>query len=432
MTRMSASSSSAEPARDGVPRSRAPDLTLALLRQGYTFIGRRCRRYGSDAFRTRLMLEDVLCLQGGEAAGFFYGAGIFSRRNAMPVTVLKLLQDRGSVQSLEDGAHRHRKAFFLSLTSGAGVERLCACFAEAWQRHAAAWQGRPRVVLYDDLRPLLTEAACTWLGLAPSGREVAQRSAEMAAMIDGAGRFGPGVLRALWLRRRAERWARDLVLRLRAGSPGSDGGGREEQTPLARLAWHRDPGGALLPAEIAAVELLNLLRPVVAISNYIVFAALALHEHSRWRERFARGEEDDLENFVHEVRRLAPFFPYIGGRAREPFEWRGERFSQGQWVLLDLYGSCRDARLWDAPNDFRPERHRGRGLMAPGLVPQGAAGHADTHRCPGEWIVVALMQEAVRRLSQDSAWRVPPQDLSVDLTRAPARPASGFVMSATS
>ena len=46
------------PARPGtpgsVPRSRTLDESLAFLREGYTFGGRRFRRLGSDVFTTRL------------------------------------------------------------------------------------------------------------------------------------------------------------------------------------------------------------------------------------------------------------------------------------------------------------------------------------------------------------------------------------------
>lgn len=35
-----------------IHRLRAPDSTLALLREGYAFIPNRCRRLRADAFRT--------------------------------------------------------------------------------------------------------------------------------------------------------------------------------------------------------------------------------------------------------------------------------------------------------------------------------------------------------------------------------------------
>lgn len=406
-----------------LPRTAFPDSTLALLRDGYEFIGKRCRRYGSDAFRTRIMLEDVICVTGVEAAEVFYGADRFDRRHAVPVTVLKLLQDRGSVQSLEDAAHRHRKQLFLSMTADAEAGRLTGLFAGAWTSRLETWRDRDEVILYDEVFALLTEAACAWLGITLSGDALRQRTEEARAMIEGAGSVGPRNWRALFLRRRAERWARGLVIGTRkAGDEG------QQHSPLRRLAWHRALDGSLLPPEIAAVELLNLLRPTAAVVVFIVFAALALHQHPHWAQAFARGEEDDLESFVQEVRRLAPFFPMIGGRSRRAFDWRGLTIPAGQWVLLDLYGTCRDPRAWDAPDAFRPERYRDTRIGDFSLVAQGGGDLLGSHRCPGEGIAVALMKQAVRLLTRSMTYRVPPQDLSVNLSRMPGRPRSGFVI----
>src|SRR5690606_32903732 len=137
-----------------------PDSTLALLREGYEFIGKRCRRYDSDVFRTRIMLEDVLCMTGIEAAEMSYGGDRFDRRHAVPVTVLKLLQDRGSVQSLENAEHRRRKQLFLSLTADTDADRLRALFADAWMGRLETWRSRDEIVLYDEVFTLLTEVAC--------------------------------------------------------------------------------------------------------------------------------------------------------------------------------------------------------------------------------------------------------------------------------
>ncbi len=51
-----------------VPRDPLPDATLALLRDGYRFIPRRCERFGSDLFETRLLLRRAVCMRGPEAA----------------------------------------------------------------------------------------------------------------------------------------------------------------------------------------------------------------------------------------------------------------------------------------------------------------------------------------------------------------------------
>src|ERR1700752_5342083 len=100
-----------------IPRSPVFDSTLALGREGYGFIGNQCERLGTDIFRTRLMLKHVVCMRGTCAAEIFYTGDRFTRVGAMPVTVLKLLQDYGSVQLLDGAAHRRRKRMFLGIGS---------------------------------------------------------------------------------------------------------------------------------------------------------------------------------------------------------------------------------------------------------------------------------------------------------------------------
>ncbi len=48
--------------------------------------------------------------------------------------------------------------------------------------------------------------------------------------------------------------------------------------PAYTSVWHRDPYGNLLDPGVAAVELINILRPTVAVARYVAFAAVALHE----------------------------------------------------------------------------------------------------------------------------------------------------------
>lgn len=129
------------------------------------------------------------------------------------------------------------------------------------------------------------------------------------------------------------------------------------------------------------------------------------------------------------MRRFYPFFPLIAGRARESFEWGGHRFTPGDWVHLDLYGTNHDPRVWEDPGAFSPERFTGRSIGAFELVPQGGGDHELGHRCAGEWLTVELVKRATRLLTSAMEYRVPDQDLSVDLGRLPAIPASRFVIS---
>jgi fatty-acid peroxygenase len=83
---------------------------------------------------------------------------------------------------------------------------------------------------------------------------------------------------------------------------------------------------------------------------------LALQEHPAERQILLDGDERDLEAFAQQVRHFYPFFPFIGGRVLQPFGWNGHRFERGEWVLLDIYGTNHDQRLWEDAESFRPER----------------------------------------------------------------------------
>jgi len=405
-----------------IPDDGVPDSTLELLRQGYLFLPRRFRRLDTDMFRTRLMLRPAVCVQGAEAARMFYTPGRFSRTGALPPTTLRQLQDKGSVATLDGSDHAHRKALFMGAMGGGAVDRAADLLEAEWLASLPRWQAAGSIILSAEINRILTRVACRWAGVPLDVAEESARTAEFAAMIDGAGSAGLRAARGLWRRRRTERWARRHVLAARA-----DPWPAASDTPLHRLATWRDPSGRLLDPDTATVELLNLLRPIVAIARYIVFAALALHEQPDHRP----GPEADgatVERFVQEVRRLAPFFPMVGGRARHPFHWRGHRFGPGDWVLLDLYGTNRDPRLWRQPGRFLPDRfHQWKGGPF-SFIPQGGGGFHDGHRCAGEWITIACMRRAVRLLTTAMTYHVPPQDLRVDPGRMPTGPASGFRM----
>lgn len=119
----------------------------------------------------------------------------------------------------------------------------------------------------------------------------------------------------------------------------------------------------------------------------------------------------------------------IGARAREAFEWRGRRFARGAWVMLDLEATNHDPRRFPDPFRFRPSAGPERGMswrdQGFNFVPHGAGDARVTHRCPGEFLTLELLKEAIRLLSR-ADYRLPPQDLSVRRDRIPAQPGSGL------
>jgi fatty-acid peroxygenase len=398
------------------------DRTLALLSEGYAFIPQRCRRHGTDVLETRIMLTKVVCMMGEEAARVFYEPERFTRVGALPQTTLRLLQDKGSVALLDGEAHRWRKRMFLSLADPASSERLADVMEGQWRARIGRWESMDRVVLFREAEEIFCRTACEWAGVPLTESEAGRRTREFASMIEGAGSVGPRNWYGHLLRARTERWIRYLIEKVRA---------RELDVPEGSAAyitaWHRDQDGELLDTEVAAVELINALRPTVAVARFVTFAALALHEHPKCVQKI-RDDEDYLEMFVQEVRRFYPFFPFVGGRVRDEFDWRGRRYTRGTWVLLDLYGTNHDARTWGDPDEFRPERFSSWDGSAFDFVPQGGGDHKG-HRCPGEWATIALMKRAVRLLTESMSYEVPEQDLRISLSRMPTVPKSRFVIS---
>ncbi len=404
-----------------LPRDSRPDSTLAIARRPYTFISEECQRHHSDVFETRLLLQPFTCMRGEEAARLFYDTSRFRRSGVAPGRVQKTLFGQGGVQGLDGEVHKRRKAMFMSLMTREKIQRLVQITEGAWREAAARWERQDEVVLFYEVRELLCRAVCTWAGVPLLESEVKRRTDDFGAMIDGAGGAGPRHWRGRRARQRANWWIEAVIAEVRARRLEPP-----EGSALAVVSWHRDLSGALLEGRVAAVELINVLRPVVAVDRYIAFTALALFEHPEsWA---GLGAEADGLEFVQEVRRVYPFFPFVAAQVKRDFEWRGYPFPAGRKVLLDLYGTNHDERIWVEPEAFRPERFRTWDGSAYNFIPQGGGDHFQNHRCAGEWITIALMKGALNFLTGSLRYKVPEQDLSVSLSRLPAAPKSRFVI----
>src|SRR5699024_2451239 len=118
-----------------------------------------------------------------------------------------------------------------------------------------------------------------------------------------------------------------------------------EGTALSVFSRHRDLEGNLLDTHTAAVEVLNIIRPIVAIAIYINFTALAVHEYPAAKEKLTDGDPKQLQAFVQEVRRFYPFFPFQGAIVKKDFTWQGYEFEEGTLTILDIYGTNHDPAL---------------------------------------------------------------------------------------
>lgn len=403
------------------PRPKAIDDSFAFLRHGYLYGERRFRRLGSDVFSARLAGRPATVMYGSEAAAIFYEGGRFSRERAMPTSVKHLLQDDRSVQTLEGASHHHRKTMFLHMLEPASIGELVRAFDAEWSAACRRNAGRT-ASLYDVAVDTLTRTVVTWCGIPLHAVDLPELAGALAAMVDRAASFGPANWMARARRHRVERWAAELIGDVRRGRLEVATG-----SPVEQLALATEASGSPLPEDVAAVELLNVLRPTVAVSRYLVFTAHALHHHPEWRARVA-ADHETAEHFANEVRRRYPFFPVIAGTVQRPFEWRGRRFEPGEWVILDLYATNHDKRLWSERNQFRPERFERWSGDPNTLVPQGGGDEANGHRCPGEAATIALTTRFAERIAAEEPFTVPAQDLRISLRRIPALPQDRFLV----
>lgn len=409
--------------KTGIPRDRVPDSTIGVPIHGYEFIGRKCAKLGSDVIETRLLFERTICMYGEAAAEVFYDTSRFKRDGAAPGRVKKTLFGVGGVQGLDDDEHRQRKTMLMSLMAPARVQEIVATFARIMRTRAEEWERQDSIVLYAEMNEIICMAVCEWSGVPLPAEDVPRRTADIVGMIEGSGAVGPRHWRGRRARKRSETWAKQLILDTRAKRLHP-----RPETALHVIAHHRNDHGDLLDAHAAAVELLNILRPTVAVSRYITFSALALQEHPEWRSRLRSGDDDVRTQFVQEVRRFYPFFPLVAARVRDTFQWNGYTFPGGRLVLLDLYGTNRDERRWVDGESFRPERFAEWDESPFGFIPQGGGEFIGNHRCAGEWVTIELAKAAVAILTDELDYDVPPQDLSISLSRIPAIPRSRMIV----
>lgn len=253
--------------------------------------------------------------------------------------------------------------------------------------------------------------------------EVQQRARDFGAMVDAFGAIGLRHWRGKQARKRAEKWIGNLIKEIRNGKIHVEKG-----TAVHTIAFHPELDGKLLNTQVAAVELINVLRPTVAIATYITFTALALHQYPQYKKEIQTGKDNLTEMLVQEVRRFYPFTPMVGAIVRKEFEWKGYTFKRGRLVLLDIYGMLHDPELWQHPQEFNPERFINWDGNPFTLIPQGGGEHMSGHRCAGEWLTIESMKQAVDFLINRITYEVPDQDLTFSLSRMPTLPRSGFIM----
>ncbi len=412
------------PVLEHVEKEKGLDHTFALLREGYLFIGNRAAKYQTDLFETHVMGEKTICMTGEEGAKLFYNSELFQRNGAAPIRVQKTLFGVNAIQTMDGEAHLHKKQLFLSFMNQSEYQKLSSLVKEQWENYSNLWTRKDQIVLFDEVNEILCRAACNFAGITLDESEVKSRAKDFSDMIDSFGKVGSDHRKGRKARTRTEEWITNMIEEVRLGQRVVP-----MDTPLHAMATFQSLEGSQMDQQMAAIELINFIRPIVAISTYITFAALSLHNYPRCKEQLMKGEPAYADWFVQEVRRFYPFGPFVGARVKKDFSWGGNNFKTGTLVLLDLYGTNHDTRLWRNPDEFEPMRFKDWKENLFSFIPQGGGDPTKTHRCPGEGIVTEVMKTSIEFLVKQIEYEVPKQNLNYPMNQIPTLPESRFIIS---
>jgi len=405
--------------QNSVPKEEGIDNTFNLMREGYMFITNRCHSFQSNIFETRLFGKKAICMRGKEAAELFYHNDKFKRRGAIPNWVVQSFFGENSVQILDGNVHQHRKDMLMSVMTSNRLQQLVYIIKRQWDKAIERWEELEQVILYEEVQKLLCKTACEWVGVPLEEDELDKRTKDLASLFESVASIGP----AYWVGRRARNslneWIGELIEGIRSKKIYV-----HEDTIVYRFAMYQDLEGNLFKPQTAAVEVLNLLRPIVAISIFINFLMLAVHHYPEEAEKLKFGDEHYKEMFVQEVRRFYPFFPFIAALVKEDFIWKNYKFKEGTLMILDIYGTNHDPTLWENPDLFKPGRFKDWRGSPFGFIPQGGGDYWIGHRCAGEWLTIEVMKVSVDYLVNRIDYEVPDQDLSYSMVNMPSIPHS--------
>lgn len=405
-----------------IPKDEGIDHSLTLLKEGYEYILNRRKNLQTDIFETRILGRKAICLGGKEAARLFYDETKFQRQDAVPNRLIETLFGKNSVQTLDGEAHQHRKKMFLNALTEEKVANFLDIAKIEWEKALDKWSKKEEIIFYEEVKTLLCKAAFKWIGYPIYEENADVFMNELGAMFESSAAIGIEHWMGRIKRNQMEKKMEQLVERIRSNKVQV-----HPDSILHQFVFYKDLDGRQLDAETAAVEIINIVQPVVAISIYINFLVMALAHFPHERVKL-KQHPDYAHFFIQEVRRFYPFLPFVAARAKSSFTWNGYAIQEGTLVLLDIYGTNHDPNRWNNPDEFQPERFAKWKDDRFSLIPQGGGNVKTTHRCPGEQLTIEMMNLALAYLLNKMDYEVPEQDLYITKDDIPSIPKSKVIL----
>lgn len=414
---------------------KVPEIKIKLtdvserLDEGYLLLTELRKEADAPVVKARLLKKEVIAIYGKEAAKKFYDPRNFKREGAMPKLVLKTLFGEDGVQTLDGNAHEHRKTIFMNLMTPERMEAYHRILDKNLTQKMDQQQGE--FELFDVAKDVLFRSICEWSGIDLSKinkKEVEQLAEYQISMISSAVTNPTTHIKGIENRKKSEKWAQSLIEKART-SPVAG----KEDVALYAFANATDDQGELLPIEVAAVELLNVIRPTVALTVWIALMGHALFSRPDIYQRL-HAEFDQLQDsFIQEMRRYYPFFPMLPAFAKQDVEVDGYLIPKDSWVVLDLYGTNHDERMIETPEVFRISRYLGKEKHISydeeyEMIAQGGGKFEAMHRCAGEWITLHTLRVFSDQLVNKYQFSVPEQDWTISMNQFPTYPKSKAIL----
>lgn len=417
--------------RKWIVMEKVPEIKIKLtdvterLDEGYLLLSELRKEANAPVVKARLLNKEVIAIYGKEAAKKFYDPRNFKREGAMPKIVLKTLFGENGVQTLDGQAHEHRKTIFMDLMTPKRMEEYHRILDKNLTQKLDRQQGQ--FELFDLAKDVLFRSICEWAGIDLSQltkKEVDQLAEYQISMISSAVTNPATHIKGIDNRKKSEKWAQSLIENARINPVAG-----KEDVALYAFAKATDDHGELLPIDVAAVELLNVIRPTVALTVWIALMGHALFSRPDIYQRL-HAEFDQLkDSFIQEMRRYYPFFPMLPAFAIQDVEVDGYLIPKDSWVVLDLYGTNHDDRMIETPEVFRISRYLGKEKHISydeeyEMIAQGGGEFKTMHRCAGEWITLHTLRVFSDQLVNKYQFSIPEQDWSIPMNQFPTYPKS--------
>ena len=417
--------------RKWIVMEKVPEIKIKLtdvterLDEGYLLLSELRKEANAPVVKARLLNKEVIAIYGKEAAKKFYDPRNFKREGAMPKIVLKTLFGENGVQTLDGQAHEHRKTIFMDLMTPKRMEEYHRILDKNLTQKLDRQQGQ--FELFDLAKDVLFRSICEWAGIDLSQltkKEVDQLAEYQISMISSAVTNTATHIKGIDNRKKSEKWAQSLIENARINPVAG-----KEDVALYAFAKATDDHGELLPIDVAAVELLNVIRPTVALTVWIALMGHALFSRPDIYQRL-HAEFDQLQDsFIQEMRRYYPFFPMLPAFAIQDVEVDGYLIPKDSWVVLDLYGTNHDDRMIETPEVFRISRYLGKEKHISydeeyEMIAQGGGEFKTMHRCAGEWITLHTLRVFSDQLVNKYQFSIPEQDWSIPMNQFPTYPKS--------